>query len=288
MKKNDKKTPYLFLLPFLIAFIVFQAYPVTFSIFMSLFKWKSAGPEEFLGFKNYITFFVKDPFLFQGMGNVFLYLITGGIFTHLLAFFLALILNQKILRGKNIMKTAILLPYVISTVVISYLVYYFFYYYAFFMDYLINDFMKNCGLNVHQSIISILLNWRFLGWNMILYLAGIQAIPREYYEAAEIDGASSIKKHLKITCPLIIRTVFFATSITTLYCLQLFDEAFLISGGYGSVIGDGITPAYYIMFIAFGRLGRFGKGSAATWILLVVIILFILALRFTTKKLQRD
>jgi ABC-type sugar transport system permease subunit len=140
-----------------------------------------------------------------------------------------------------------------------------------------------------KAAISIMLNWRFVGFNMVLYIAGLQSIPLELYEAAEIDGASTVQKHLYVTLPLLLPVIFFAVSLSIIGGFQLFEEPFVLLGGTYTAFGGpgqgGLTAAYYLMWLGFGT-GRLGRGSAVAWMLFLVIIIFTFINRKITNRLQ--
>ncbi len=134
-----------------------------------------------------------------------------------------------------------------------------------------------------------MLNWRFIGWNTIIYLAGLQAIPHSLYEAADIDGAGPIAKHWFITLPQLIPIIFFAVTMSIIGGMQVFDEPFVLLGGYeqmGGNMNSGLTSAFYLMFTGF-KASRFGKGSAIAWLLFFIIFIMTVINRKITKALEK-
>ena len=279
----------MLLLPFLLLFGFFYLYPVIASFVISFLEYGPVRIKSVKGLNNYISLLTRD-FLFQGsLKNVSLLLLTGGILPHLLALPLAGFLTSKYIHAKtrSLFKALLLIPYMISGV-------------GLVMLYWFSAFDINTGaptafnrmilnfipLNESYSVMTLLLNWKFLGWNILLYYTGMIGIPKEYYESACIEGVNAFQRLRKITIPLLSPIIFFAVSLTILYSLQLFDEPFVFNGGYQGVMHnrDALTPAYYIMYIAFGPMSIFGKASAATWILLLIILSAVGLLRMISRK----
>ncbi|NCC65615.1 MAG: sugar ABC transporter permease, partial [Spirochaetia bacterium] len=139
-----------------------------------------------------------------------------------------------------------------------------------------------------KSSLAIMLNWRFIGWNTIIYLAGLQSIPVTLYEAAEVDGTGTFKKHWYITLPQLLPIIFFAVTMSIIGGMQVFDEPYVLLGGYeqlGGNLNAGLTSAFYLMFTGF-KASRFGKGSAIAWLLFIIIFGMTVINRVITKKLQ--
>jgi ABC-type sugar transport system permease subunit len=292
--KSNRIAPYIFISPFFILFCVFGLYPIINSIYMSFFNWKlSPKPTAFIGFDNYKNAITIDPFFWTAMLNTVILLFTGSMLQHVISLPLAILINGKLVKGKEFFKTAFFLPYITSTVSVAIVFSNLFDTNYGYVNFLITAFggekvkwlQNGPGIKV---VLSVILNWKYIGWNMVIYLAGLQAIPAELFEAAEIDGATPLQKHAKITIPLLLPIIFFAVSLSIIGGMQLFEEPFIVTGGYPNMGGQsnsGLTAAYYLMFTAF-QAYKLGKGSAIAWILFVIVALMEIANRKITNRLQ--
>ncbi len=293
--KAQDVAPYVFIAPFFILFLVFGVYPIGFSIVSSFFNWRLIGnkPPEFIGFDNYVNVITVDPFFNSALVNTVILLITGSLLQHVIALPLVILLNSKLVRAKELFKTAFFLPYITSTVsvviifgnlfdtnfgMINWIL-------SFFGQDPIRWGAEETGIKV---ILSTILNWKFIGWNTVIYLAGLQAIPNELYEAADMDGARTFTKHWKITVPQLYPIIFLAVSLSIIGGMQIFEEPFVLTGGYDNMGGDnnsGLTAAYYLMFTAF-KAYKIGKGSAIAWLIFIAILGLNAINRSITKKYQ--
>jgi ABC-type sugar transport system permease subunit len=291
-KRKGRFAPYLFISPFFVLFAVFGVFPICYSVAMSLYNWKITGPAGFVGIQNYLNVLTVDPFFLSAVGNTLILLGTGSLLQHFIALPLAILVNSKAVKAKEFFKTAFFLPYVTSTVAVVIIFSNLFDTNFGFVNYLLGLagiapvawLADATGIKVALSVV---LNWKFIGWNMVIYLAGLQAVPVELYEAASIDGASEARKHLSITLPQLMPVIFFAVSLSIIGGMQIFEEPFIMTGGYENMGGDqnsGLTAAFYLMFTAF-KAGRFGKASAIAWILFLAIILLNWANRRITDRL---
>ncbi|MFW5801114.1 MAG: carbohydrate ABC transporter permease [Spirochaeta sp.] len=293
---NQKLAPYIFVSPFFILFLIFGLYPIAYSIYMSFFDMRLVGNRGFVGLDNYIRLFTIDEFFSAALVNTVILLLFGSVLQHVFAIPLAILVNSPRTKGRHIFKTLFFAPYItsaVATVIIFGMV--FDHNYGMLNWLLETVFHMEDGFRWTtrsgpiKAALSIMLNWRFIGFNMIIYVAGLQGIPNELYEAAEMDGASTLQKHMKITLPLLIPVIFFGVTLSIIGGFQLFDEAFVLMGGYDSMGGPGqggLTVAYYLMFLGF-RNGRLGRGAAVAWVLFMIIILFTFVNRKITNRLQR-
>lgn len=280
---SQKWAPYLFISPFFILFCIFGLYPIGYSIFTSFFNWKLIGnaDPQFVGFDNYVNVTTIDPFFWLAMGNTVILLIFGSILQHVIAIPLAIGLNSAMVKGKEFFKTTYFMPYITSTVSVVII-----FGNLFDTNYgMINWIMSLFGYagpkirwmqeaDGIKIVLATILNWKFIGWNMIIYLAGLQAIPKELYEAAEMDGAGALRQHMSITIPQLMPIIFFAVSLSVIGGMQIFEEPFILTGGYDNLGGEsnsGLTATYYLMFTAF-KAYKIGKGSAIAWVLFLFIV----------------
>lgn len=295
---SKKRAPYMFLAPFMILFAIFGIYPIGYSIVISFFEFRLSGaPPDFVGFKNYVNLFATDPFFVKTLYNTFILLIFGSVIQHPIAIPIAILLNNKVLRGREFFKAVYFLPYITSTVSIVLIFSQLFDYRTGWLNYILTDWL---GLEegirwltdpvAIKASLAIMLNWKFIGWNTIIYLAGLQAIPQTLYEAARIDGASSFRSHISITLPLLLPIIFFGITLSIIGGMQIFDEPFILLGGYeglGGAGNSGLTTAFYLLYTAF-NVGRLGKASAIAWILFMIIISLTLINRFVVNRLEKS
>lgn len=291
---DKKKAPYLFISPFFILFVVFGIYPIGFSIYISLWRWTMRGAVEFVGLRNYITLLTIDPFFWRGLLNTFWLLVFGSLTQHIIAIPLAISLNSPRMAGKEFFKTAFFVPYITSTVSATLIFSQLFDNNFGWINYIIEAFGGE-GVKWFTEewpakvMIASLVNWRFIGWNTIVYLAGLQTIPTSLYEAARIDGANKWQMHAKITVPLLMPIIFFAVTMSIIGGMQLFDEPYVLMGGYATMGGPantGLTSAYYLMFTGWSAT-RFGKASAIAWLLFFVVLVLTIINRRVTKRLDK-
>lgn len=294
INKQQRYAPYIFISPFFILFLVFGVFPIGYSIVMSFFKWTITGPKEFRGFRNYVQLLTTDPFFKGSLWTTFLLLLYGSLLQHAFAIPLAILLNNPKLKSRGFFKTLYFLPYITSTVVIA-LVFSQLYDANYgWLNYILEKWLQLPKVKWLQeptairASIAAMVNWRFIGWNTVIYLAGLQAIDRQLYEAAEIDGAAGFQVHRLITIPLLVPIIFFGVSLSIIGGMQLFEEPFVLMRGFEQMGGPnnaGLTSAYYLLATGF-NFNQFGKASAIAWILFVIIITLTLINKKVTDRLQ--
>ena len=271
-----------FLAPASLLIFVMSFYPMVQAFITSLKTGSSANMQwAEPGFKNYIRMF-KDKVFMTSMGNTFMYLLIQVPIMLILAILLAQLLNNKDLKFRGIFRTMIFLP--CATALVSYAL---IFKTLFATEGLINSFLKGIGIireNVNwlgqpgtaKAVIIIALLWRWTGYNMVFFLAGLQNIEYSVYEAANIDGASGWKTFWHITVPL-LRPVIVMTGIMSINgTLQLFDESVNLTNG--GPANARITMSHYIYNNALGQgVANFGYASALSFIvfILVAILAFI-------------
>jgi ABC-type sugar transport system permease subunit len=294
VETGKRIAPYVFVSPFLILFAVFGLFPILYSFTISFFKWTIAGAQEFRGVQNYISLLTTDPFFKGSLRTTFILLVFGSLLQHVFAIPLAIVLNNEKLTGRGFFKVMYFLPYITSTVVIALVFNQLFEQnYGWFNYLLVNVFGFDRVAWVQnptaiKASISIMVNWRFIGWNTVIYLAGLQSIDKSLYEAAEIDGAVGFKKHLHVTVPLLLPIIFFAVTMSIIGGMQLFEEPFVLMKGYETMGGPGnagLTSAYYLLGTGF-NFNRFGKASAIAWILFAIIMAMTWLNKLVTDRLQ--
>lgn len=297
MKINKiKMTPYLYIMPFFILFLIFGVYPIGYSAVISFFKWGNSGPINFVGLRNYTRFFgeERDPLFWISLKNTLILLVTGSLLQHFISLPLAIFLNRNFVKGRDFFKTVYFLPYITSAVSV-----------AIIFQQLYNP-TGSGPLNFIYSLIggdpiqwlrnpvaikasiSIILNWRFIGYYTIIYMAGLQGISPELYEAARIDGASELQQHLKVTVPLMIPIIFFSVSLSLIFGMQLFAEPYMLCGDYrqfGGVKNSGLTTTLLFMTLGF-RMAKFGRAAAVSWLMFFVILILTFLNKYISDRMD--
>lgn len=273
--------PYLFISPFYILFVVFALGPLIAALYFSMIKWPGTGPMTFLGLANYLELFEDEIFL-KSLGNTTYYAI-GAVFVILpVALFLALLINAAVVRAKSVFRIAFILPVLTSTVAATIM-----FLLMFEHQYgLFNVALEAVGLKALKWLdeelvkLSVLLvaAWRYTGLNMLYFLAGLQSIPTDVYEAASVDGAGRWTTFWQITLPLLRPVSLFVVVVTIIGSFQFFAEPLLLAGGGPN--NASLTIANYLYRVGFSYL-RMGYASAVGYILAVIIfILTLLQLKF--------
>jgi len=276
--------------PAILMFLAFVIFPVFMAAYYGFFKWKGFGaPTNFVGFQNYITIFTDQNFLDALRHNGFI-LVMSLIMQGPAAIAFALLLNQNI-KGRSLIRVLIFVPYVISEVIVGTG-------WSLMLQYqgALNDLLINMGLgwmatdwiadpNIAIWTLMVIISWKYLGFAVILMLAGMQGIPDELYEAAAIDGASYWKIQRWITLPLLGPTIRVWAFLSIIGSLQLFDLVYIIWGQYVASTAGTSTMATYM--VREGRLaGNYGYGNAVA--VAIFVISLVIALAYQRFVLRRD
>lgn len=271
---SRRVVPYLFIAPFFLLFAVFGLFPLLFSIVLSLHQWDaSAGLEgmRWVGLENF-RYAATDPWFLASLGHTLWYGLASGIPQHLIALPLAFVIHRRLRRSRNLVVGAYFLPYITSSVAVSLI----------FASLLSRDFgLLNALLpgpardwlgdpDYAMPAIAGVLLWRYLGWNLVLYLSALQLIDESLYEAARIDGASPWQQFRHITLPLLQPMIYFAVTLTLIGSLQLFDEPFILVDQESGILPSVMTTAMFMYRMAF-VYGDFGTASAISWLLFLLI-----------------
>ena len=273
--------PYLFVAPFFLLFFAFGVFPLAFSMYLSFHQWDAAmglAAMRWVGIDNYVAALV-DPWFHKSLYNTFWLAIVAGVMQHAVALPLASVIHSGLKRWRNFVVGAYFLPYITSSVAIALI----------FSTLLSKDFgivntMTGWSIDwlgsadYTKPAIAFVVFWRYVGWNTLLYLSGLQAIDRELYEAARVDGASGWQQFRHISLPLLKPMMYFAVTLTLIFNLQLFEEPFILMGasgsareaGLGGVGQSGMTTAMFMYHLAFSE-GNFGAASALSWVLFAII-----------------
>lgn len=271
LEKKHNLIGWAFLLPAAILIFVFYFYPMLQAIILS-FRRGMGGAERWVGIFNYSRILKDDTFK-QSLFNTAFYFVVQVPIMLVLALALAQLLHNSKVKGKGLFRTMIFLPCATSLVSYSMI-----FKSLFANDGIINSMLQAFGLDsvawfqnawAARFVIIIALIWRWTGYNMVFYLAGLQNIDNSIYEASRIDGASSFKQFTKITIPLLKPTILLTAIMSTSGTLQLFDESVnLTSGGPGK---STMTLAHYIYDISFVGTPNFNYAAAISVIILITI-----------------
>jgi cellobiose transport system permease protein len=295
---DTKISPYLYISPFFILFFLVGLFPLVYTFWVSMHNWNLIGGKgKFVGFDNY-THVLKQEQFWTGLRNTFSIFLLSGVTQTLAALILAALLNQNI-RAKTFWRMGVLLPYVVAPVAVGVI------FSKMFADQsgLINSLLGAIGIDPitwHASVlpshiaIATMVNFRWTGYVTLIFLAAMQAIPREVYEAAMLDGASRMRQFVSITIPMLRPTIIFVIITATIGGLQIFDEPRVFDQtGQGGADRQWMTITMYIYELGRGSQKSFGRAAAVSWILFLIIILvgilnFLLTRRIASSDSRRS
>ena len=278
LRLSPRWAPYVFISPFLLLFAVFGVFPLLFSLHLAFQSWEpTSGLDamEFVGWDNF-AFALQDEWFWKSLKNTLWLAVVSGAPQHLVAIPLAVFIHNSFKHLRDGVVGAYFLPYITSTVAIAIM----------FSSLFSKDFgLINAALagafgiehvdwlgraeNIKPAIAFVVF-WRYLGFNVVLYLAALQTIPRDLYEAATMDGAGRWQQFWHITLPNLKPMIFFVVTLSVIGGLQLFEEPFILTGGRGGAEQSGMTSAVYLYRMAFD-FNDFGGASAMSWLLFAVV-----------------
>lgn len=311
MAKRGKWKPYLFILPAFLVVIVFRLLPVLQAVRMSLFKWGIAGPLTFVGLKNFARLFI-DPKFYQSLSNTFWYAIIVVPATIIVSVFFASLLNTRI-RGRGVYRTLYYIPVVTSTVALS-VVWKWIYnpdrgilnalfsfaglgsvkwlndprglfellFGAFGVE--ISGFLA--GPSVALIALIIMAVWHNAGYCIIIALAGLQNIPRQYYEAARLDGANGWNIFWHITLPSLSPTLFYLSVTQSIIAFNTFTPVYMMTDPPGGPLGTTSLVVFYLYEQSF-RLWNLGYANAIAFVIFILIFFLTqLQRRFIERRVH--
>ncbi|MDE2369128.1 MAG: sugar ABC transporter permease [Burkholderiales bacterium] len=280
LRLSPRWAPYVFISPFLLLFAVFGVFPLGFSLYLAFHAWEPTsglGAMSWVGLDNF-GFALGDEWFWKSLKNTAWLALASGAPQHLVAIPLAVFIHGRYARLRNAVVGAYFLPYITSTVAIAIM----------FSSLFSTDYgLVNAGLHAAfgiahvdwlgdpatlQPAIALIVFWRYLGFNVVLYLAALQTIPKDLYEAATMDGAGPWQQFWAITLPSLKPMIYFGVTLSVIGGLQLFEEPFILTGGRGGVDQAGMTSAIYLYRMAFD-FNDFGGASAMSWLLFLVVAL---------------
>lgn len=281
---NNTLVAYSFLLPNFIGFCIFTFIPIVFSLILSFVEWDSANPMVFVGLNNFKKMLTDETFKIS-LFNTAYYAVFTVPLTMVSSLGLAIALNQK-LKATNFFRTLFFFPHVASLVAVAVV------WNMLFQPTLgpINQILAKLGMenlpgwtsSIEWAMPAVIIVsvWKSMGYYMILYLSGLQGIPRELYEAAEVDGASKLQKFKNITLPMLTPTTFFISIMLTISCFKVFDLiSIMTNGGPGRATNVLVYHIYNTAFINY----EFGYASAISMVLFI-IVLTITIIQFRAEK----
>ena len=277
-KLDMKLSPYLFISPFFILFAIVGLFPLAYTAFVSVHDWGLiSGQGDFVGLQNYADVLTQPKFL-TALRNTFSIFLLSSIPQVLMAIIVAAILDQNI-RAKTFWRMGVLLPYVVAPVAVSLI------FSKIFADQsgMVNQIIGTFGIEpirFHADVlashvaIATMVNFRWTGYNILILLAAMQAVPRDVYEAAIIDGAGRARTFFSVTIPMLRPTVIFVIITSTIGGLQIFDEPRLFDQtGAGGSDRQWMTLTMYLYELGWGAQKSFGRASAVAWLLFLIIVL---------------
>ncbi|HCB07955.1 MAG TPA: ABC transporter permease [Nocardioides bacterium] len=278
--RSEQVTGYAFISPFFVVFGIFGLFPLLFTFWVSLHDWNLLGDKSWVGIANYQAL-VNDDHFWNALINTLGIFVLATVPQLVVALILAQLLNQR-LRARTLWRMGVLLPNITSIAAVGIIFTLLFARDFGLVNYLLGHLGVDEPINWQQHrwsswlAISTMVDWRWTGYNALIFLAALQAVPRELYEAAEIDGASSAKQFRHITVPMLRPTIIFVTLISTIGGIQLFTEPLLFNSGANAITGGTTrqfqTLTMYVYEKAFTGQ-EFGYASSVAWVMFLVIAL---------------
>lgn len=280
------KMPYLFILPFFVLFLVFQLIPIIWTVYISFTQWRGIGDPQFIGWDNYKKILIDNMF-WEALKNTVVYWISGLVLILIFALLIATILNSDLLKGRVFFKTVTFLPNVCAAIAMGLI-------FRLFFDEnagLINEALQAFGLTrvpwltstQFSKIPVIILNvWRNTPWFTMIILSGLLNIPRDYYEAATMDGAGKWKQFCYITLPSLGNILFFCSVTLTVDSWKLFNESYILPGP-----GTSNTSLFQYMYES--GFNTFNMGYASSiGVVLIVILAIISVIQLAVRRRQGE
>ena len=274
MQKNMKKYWPIFTIPVMAAFAIGFVIPFILGIYLSFTKFTTVKDAHFVGLANYRKLFADATYL-HSFFLTLAFAIATIIIINIIAFFLAMALTQK-LKGTNLFRTVFFMPNLIGGIVLGYI------WQLIFSGILVHF---NTALNLNARLgfwgLVILVCWQQIGYMMIIYISGLQAIPTDVMEAAEIDGANGVQKLFRVTLPMMMPSITICTFLTLTNGFKLFDQNLALTGGAPMKQTELMALNIYQTF--YGRVGFEGVGQAKAVIFFLIVIVMAGLQQYFTK-----
>jgi len=294
---DEKVSPYVYIAPFFILFAIFGAYPLVYTFYVSLHKWALGSvTHPNVGFDNY-RLLLTDPYFWNSLRNTVSIWLLSTVPQMLLALALASVLHAR-LRARVFFRMGMLFPNLVAAAAVALI-----FGQLFARDYGMVNWLLGVGVDGLDALrglvgadpiqwtninfnasrpashiaLATMVNWRWTGYNALIFLAAMQAIPKDLYDASALDGAGAFRQFWRITVPMLRPVIIFTALVSTINGLQIFTEPLLFENNKGSVVGGSgreyQTAVLFLYEQAFRQL-KMGYGAAIAWSLFVVIVLF--------------
>ncbi|MBJ9989602.1 carbohydrate ABC transporter permease [Paenibacillus sp. S28] len=287
LRDNEHLTGYVFTSPFVLGFLIFTLYPVLSSLYYSFTDYNLMEASNWLGLDNYKRMFMEDDKIGKSFQVTFTYVLASVPLRLIFALFVAMILNVAT-KAVGLYRSAFYLPSLIGgSVAVSIM------WQQIFGDQgLVNSFLNLIGIHTSTSWIGnpstalwtliALSTWQF-GSSMIIFLAGLKNIPKDYYEAAGVDGANAIRRFFNITLPMLSPIILFNLTLQTISAFMTFTPAYIISRGEGGPLDQTLLYSLYLYRKAFSHF-EMGYASALAWVMLLIVgFLTLLIFKSSTR-----
>lgn len=287
-----KFSPYLYISPFFLLFAITGLFPLGYTAWVSIHNWNLIGGQgEFAGLENY-TFVLSQPFFWNAVGNTFSIFLLSSVPQVVAAIVIAAFLDAN-LRARTFWRMGVLVPFVVAPVAVGLI------FNNLFADQfgLVNEIIRSLGFEgirwhsdslASHVAIATMVNFRWTGYNTLIFLAAMQAIPRDVYESAAIDGAGRLRQFFSLTVPMLRPTVIFVVITSTIGGLQIFDEPRVFDQyGLGGADRQWQTLTMYIWELGWGQR-NFGRASAVAWLLFLIIVLIAVLNFFITRRIANQ
>jgi cellobiose transport system permease protein len=292
---DSKASPYFYITPFFVVFGIFGLFPLVYTAYVSLTDRNLLSPvANFIGLHNY-ALLIQDSYFWNAVENTFAIWFISTVPQLLLALVIAHVLNTRV-RVRTFFRMAILLPQVTSLVAVALIFTQMFGHDYGFVNWLlglvgIHHVYWEAGRLSSWLALSVMVTWRWTGYNALIYLAAMQSIPDELYDAAAVDGAHRWRQFIHVTVPMLRPTIIFTVIISTIGGLQLFTEPYLFqprtSGGTGGSARQYQTIVMYLYEKFLGSTQfKFGYAAAIAWCLVLLIAVFGLINYFIVSRIR--
>jgi cellobiose transport system permease protein len=292
-----KVSPYLYISPFFILFAITGLFPLIYTAYVSMYQWNLLkGKGHFVWFANYSAV-LHQAFFWKALRNTLSIFLISSVPQVLLALVIAAVLNAN-LRARTFWRMGVLVPYVVAPVAVGLI------FGQIFSDQsgMANALLAKIGMdpigwhsNVLASHIAIatMVNYRWTGYNTLVVLAAMQAIPTDLFEAAIIDGASRVRQFFSVTIPMIRPTLIFVIITSTIGGLQIFDEPTIFdqqnaATSAGGADGQFVTVTMYLYQLGWGSQNNLGRSAAVAWLLFILILLISMINYGITRRVASD
>ena len=304
MHRRDWLVALLFLLPVIAVMLIFRFIPILYAFVISFYKWGITGPSKFIWFSNYIKI-MHDAVFWHALGNTFYYSLFSVPLNFIIALFIAILLNQKV-KALGVFRTIYFLPVVTSIIAVSIVFKWIYHPRMGLLNFALNflHLPTQVWLEEPRGIFQMMTGghfpikgpslalmslvfmsvWKGLGYNVVIFLAGLQNIPDYYYDAARIDGANRWQLFWNVTFPLLSPVSFYVLLMSTIISFQVFAPVWMMTGPPpGGPLGTTNVVVYYLYENAFTYI-RYGYASALAFVLFMIILTMTLVQRNVTEK----